>query len=201
MDFNLMKTTNYINKNFNEKSREDRIKLLVKIQQQTQMIKKNEDIEIKPSKYGGRGIFTKREYKTGDIITKYSPYIIFDKKDSSIFIPNSAKATVETGPKIMKKYDDYLLNMGDDILLFGNPNWIQNEDYLGHMPNDRGYNPRKIYRDLSNSQFNFIFVVATRDIRKGEEITTYYGKNYWFNPRKEGKPSRHLEIKQSMKKT
>ena len=199
MDYNLMKTMDYINKNFNEKPREDKIKLLVKIQEQTDIIKKNKDVEIKPSKHGGRGIFAKRSFKIGDIITKYSPYIIFDKKASSIFIPKSAGATVENGQDFMKKYDDYLLNMGDDILLFGNPDWIQNEDFLGHMPNDRGYNPRKIYRDISNSQFNFIFVVASKDIRKGEEITTYYGKDYWYNKRKEKKQSRHLEIKQSMK--
>ena len=199
MNHNLAVTTYRINKQFNEIPREEKLKLLVKIQQQTEIKKKNEDVEIKPSKYGGNGIFAKRSFKPGEIITKYSPYIIFDKKTSSIFIPTSEGATSETGSNYMKNNEDYLLNIGDDILLFGNPNWIHNEDFLGHLPNDAGYNPRKIYRDFSNSQFNFIFVIASKDIKKGEEITAYYGAPYWFNTRSKNKPSRHLEIKQNKK--
>ena len=56
MNHNLAITTYRINKQFNEIPREEKLKLLVKIQQQTEIKKKNEDVEIKPSKYGGNGI-------------------------------------------------------------------------------------------------------------------------------------------------
>ena len=66
------------------------------------------------------------------------------------------------------------------------------------MYDDLKLNPISWY--LNNSVFNGINLVASKDIKPGDEITTSYGSNYWFKHSEATGTSRRKQIKSQMKK-
>ncbi len=95
------------------------------------------------------------------------------------------------------------------LKIFGNPYNYQNLKYVGHIVNDgvgdlfRDLTANNINNDVElknavvrtidsldakcNSKFETVdgktFVQSTRDIKKGEEILTFYEFDYWYNLR------------------
>ena len=114
--------------------------------------------------------------------------------------------------RITRDLNDYGFSFGMDggqVHIWGDPdaeNHKTNNWFLGHMINDGGYHPdqtREKYnegqRDLQeetqgvptpSQECNVLLdtrMRASRDIKKGEEIKTYYGAEYWFGGRTDKK--------------
>jgi hypothetical protein len=107
--------------------------------------------------------------------------------------------------RITRDLNDYGFSFGTDggaVHIWGDPdaeNHKTNNWFLGHMINDGGYHPEQTkegYRELNSNLQNEAQNIPTpsqdcnvlldtriramRDIKKGEEIKTFYGQEYWF---------------------
>lgn len=92
--------------------------------------------------------------------------------------------------------------------IIGDPNRCDNKLFIGHMlndgignlflniPNEKLYSDKEICRDIFEQYDNFDkintdlqflqelpigYIVTTREIEKGEELLTFYGKYYWYS--------------------
>jgi len=187
-----------IEKKFSKLTKKEYIETLINHQKISSFEKESDNIYKKKSKLknAGNGIFAKRDFLSGEIICLYCPYLIFDKKNGQVITIDKDEKNLD---EINKCYGDYVLNVYHDISIFANPNFEKNKDCLGHMCNDRGYSPYKRYNeDFNNGIFNYLYLIATKPIRKDDEIYISYGRNYWYNKLPSGK-SRHLEIKLGLK--
>lgn len=114
----------------------------------------------------GLGLFSKKDFNVDDIICEFSGELI----DES-----------EVDRRNKKKSGDYFIDMGGDITLDS-----YNSDCLAKYANDAD-GPNKVTGLTNNSEivvFKDDFsacIVATRPIKKGEEILVSYGKSYWDN--------------------
>lgn len=190
-----------IDEQINSLPREDFLNCVVQHQKLSTIdVDNSENVYLKKSnlKNAGNGVFAKKNFNPGDIICFYPPYIIVDKESKKICSLDKEKKTYK---EIMAEYGDYMLNLKQDIAVFGNPDFIRNKNYLGHMPNDRGYSPFKIYNDkFNNGFFSFLFLICSKPIKKDKEIYISYGTKYWYNIHPLLKTSRHLKIKTDIKK-
>jgi len=186
----------------NNLPKEKYFECMVNHQQNSTILKESENVYISKSriKNAGNGIFAKRDFNAGDIICLYSPHIIVDKDSRKVV---TLDKEMKTWTDIVDKYGTYLLNLEKNISVFGNPDFVRNQDYLGHMPNDRGYSPFKIYNEkFNNGFFCFLYLIASKPIKKDTEVFISYGSDYWYKPHKSipGSTSRHLYIKKNIKK-
>jgi SET domain-containing protein len=159
---------------------------------------------IKESKIQGLGVFVKDDIKTGELITLYPPHftIYHPKKDrKKMAVINSRlievnKLKFDLG---IKKY--YTIDLNERYSICGHPKLIDDPIFLGHMINDgcRGHSYNEdnlikkdceLYNKLAplknNSKFEYfgetcIGIVATKDIKKDEEILVTYNYNYWID--------------------
>ncbi len=191
-----------VNEKINKLPKEEFLKCAVNHQRMSSCEKNSDNVLIGKSriKNGGNGIFAKKDFAAGDIICLYQPYIIVDKKNKKVMSLNKENYSWNS---IIDKYGDYMLNLENDVSVFGNPDFSKNKDYLGHMPNDRGYSPFKIYNEnFNNGFFSFLYLIASKPIKKNSEIFISYGRDYWYKPHKSipGGTSRHLYIKKNIRK-
>ena len=180
-DFLVFKTIAKLDNDFNTLNKEEYIKRILSIQQLTTIEKSSEHVMIKKSnlKNAGNGVFAKKDFIAGYIICIYSPYVILDTVEGKIV---SLDKVEKSSKELNDDYGDYILNLKHNISVFANPNFLKNEDCLGHMCNDRAYSPHKIYNEkFNNGIFNFLYLIATKTIKKDKEIFINYGKNYWYN--------------------
>ena len=204
----VFKTLNEIKEKFKDLPREKKMEILKYSQSELNKDIKDLNVKIGLSRYGGNGLFATRDFEMGEIVTKYQPYLILDKKENSVLVPSfdlfnklNDDEKKKTIVKFLKEYDDYIINIGDDIHIYGNPHSISNQNYLGHMTNDKGYHPNKIYKkELCNTFYDAVFLIANKPIKKGDELTTAYGKKYWYDNNNDNiNGSRHLRIKKALK--
>ena len=164
-----------IDKEINNLPKKEFIELIIKHQNLSSVKGESENIYKKKSnlKNAGNGIFAKKDFNVGDIICMYQPYTILDKDDNHVITLDKDRKNYS---EILKCYGDYMLNLKHNISLFGNPDYCMNEHYLGHMPNDRGYSPFKRYNDkFNNGFFSFLYLIASKPIKKNQEIFISYG--------------------------
>lgn len=150
-------------------------------------------------KRGGFGVFATDEIKKNSVVTFYPPhYVIYmDKREDANRI-ESIKISDETKKKpfSQKLLKEYRYDVTKDISICGNNDLVESKSLLGHMINDSEvYNddldPDE-YLEKSNKKSNVKFVnvnnanvtivvIATRDIKKGEELFVTYGIDVWLN--------------------
>ncbi len=165
---------------------------------------------VSKSKVHGNGLFASRDLKKGDYITSYPPHFVVitpnptmdiakitDEEIPHCVVPSPFNPHLTLEYEIMKTYC-YEINRY--IKLCGLPDKIDNYNMLGHMPNDgvKGHSTRdnyifqdeEIYNNVSrlknNSEFEihestYVYLMATKNIRKDEEILVSYNYGYWIS--------------------
>ncbi len=150
-------------------------------------------IELKDSPGKGRGVFAAKDFSKNDFLTVYPSHAIGIQLDSERVAWSCMRNYTPEYVDNMSKY--YALAvMGGTIA--GDPE--RHDAGLGHMVNDgaRSHSPADvdIYRRVSMAKENVapyvmgirldindyvVFMRATRDITKGEELFYSYGATYW----------------------
>jgi len=159
---------------------------------------------IGQSKISGRGLFATEQISKGTIITLYPGDLLlyyFEPNDIQRgkkygVIPSDHLTSFDEDNivKDMEKNNLYKFDINDRFSIVGHPDLIDDPAYLGHICNDgaRSNCPgdRFIYESISSLKSNasldnildmFIPVVASKDIKIGEEILVSYGYKYWRN--------------------
>ena len=141
-------------------------------------------IEVRPSPIHGRGVFAVEDIAQGELITNY---VTKDK----IYKVDDEKAQVHA------RCFGYILNGTDGKhVLVGDPEsefdlehcgFLVNDTYKGNLPDtldfDANLDALIDYYETGLKRANSTLsekMHATRDIKKGEEIVTNYGYNYWL---------------------
>ena len=107
----------------------------------------------------GRGLFTSIDIFKGEIISYYKGEILTD---------NEAKRRADAHE------DQYFINMLDGTIMDS-----KNVECLAKYANDAQGTKFKNNAKISVDDDDKVCLVATRDIKSGEEIFTPYGKKYW----------------------
>lgn len=147
------------------------------------------------SSFFGNGLFSDGDIPKGTVITMYPAHHYGVKKDSS-----GDTFTVTYNAGIGKPNMDYALKIdGGRLILYGEPSMVSHQWFLGHMLNDvadltkyrRGREAQWLadYRirakKLANCRLimdkDYAYVIATRDVKAGEELFCVYGEDYWFH--------------------
>lgn len=142
---------------------------------------KLDNVEIKNSQVHGKGVFSKKNIKMGDIITFYPFHVIIKNPDSL------TKQDVEY-------FGKYVYTISNKLMIAGLPDYCDDMTYVGHMINDSSTSKFKVsYERETYTHSNCAFinilncdnncacvaVVATTDISIGDELFVPYGHEYW----------------------
>lgn len=151
-------------------------------------------VTVNDSTIHGKGVFATENISKGEVCTLYPC--------DSVIIDNMC--TFRDGVKF-ENVQDYMFNLNKMMKISANPSkW--SSAYCGHMINDPSNNVQKIqslnvstpYDEITrtmieyeircmnfeNCEFkgggHYCYIIATRDIKKGEELLASYGYAYWF---------------------
>jgi hypothetical protein len=137
------------------------------------------------------GVFANRDINKNEIITNYPAHYIGKSNGYSIYNINR---------ELPNNFKDYMfdLDICNKIIIIGHPVIFGNMSWVGHKIND-GYKHNSIIKNkknikkynqntkkYSNSGFatnmnnSIVSVIATKNIKKDEEILVSYGFNYWL---------------------
>ena len=149
------------------------------------------------------GVFATRDIKKLELITLYPADIVKPYPDGRGTKGGLVKYGIYNSNFISEKYhvtdrDDlrlkllhhYDFELSPKVSIIGNPKIIDNPAYLGHMINDNcnnGKDAEEYSNSLQNSNVvakpiydaKYITVIASRDIKCGEELFLSYGFKYW----------------------
>lgn len=147
---------------------------------------------VMPSPIHGNGVFATCDIAAEEVITLYPSDIVTHVIEGQIICEVDINHPVMADG--MKCMEYCLSSFGKDhgFPLVGDPTKIDNPTFLGHMCNDRvrcvSSKNEKAYvvtsLRTSNAGFfplvkDFVAVVATKNIKRGEEIFVTYGTEYW----------------------
>ena len=161
-----------------------------------------DNVYLKESEIHGQGCFAKHDIKCGELITLYPGDVIeiTPNKDRHI---DGHKTGVFPSERLYRKYgnitdkkhqnNDYAFMIDDVYKIFGDPIFNDNPNYMGHFINDKAKSDStedsdKIYEKISLEYANcqiypienlHVGILASKDIKKDEELFTTYGINYW----------------------
>jgi len=127
-------------------------------------------IEIKPSKIknAGYGAFAKKNIKSGIRLSEY--------KGQRIDIHNVHKLNINNN-------SDYRMIVGkapNIIIIDSQEKYIDKSNWTRYVNSVLSMDDNKL--NIYTYQYNkSIYYKSLRDIRKGEELLTYYGPDYWKN--------------------
>ncbi len=169
-------------------------------------------VYIKPSKIHGLGAFAKRDIRKGELITFYPGDILEFTPNKDRHLPKhllinySSERFQDTYGKtldnrISKRNNDYALKVDDYFTIISEPSFDTDSNYMGHLINDgaclsssniNNEQAIELYVKISFMKANCRYymlkeglhmaMVATRDIKKDEELLAMYGVDYWkFN--------------------
>ena len=147
-------------------------------------------VELKLSSIHNIGVFARREIHVGELITLFPVNFYYFRGDLNI---TSALITIyDIKPNF--NHFDYCIHLNKNIIAIGDPNIKDNPAYFGHYIND-GFKLKDgnidIYNKISQKRANckievlnvdiplYIQIIATADIKIGEEILLHYGVEYW----------------------
>jgi SET domain-containing protein len=160
------------------------------------------NVYLKESEVHGQGCFANRDIKCGELITFYPGDIIeiTPNKDRDV---DDHKTGVYPSERLYRKYgnitdkkhqnNDYAFVIDDMYMIFGEPSFNEDPNYMGHFINDKVQSDStkesdKIYEKISQEYANcqihsienlHVCVLACKDIKKDEELFTSYGIGYW----------------------
>jgi len=151
--------------------------------------------EIKTSEAtnGGEGLFATEDIKEGEYITTYPVcWVVVQEEGKRSYAtcqdvyPNYQKL-VEEEDYLNKKCGNYSVGLFEDFTCLADPDVRYDNRLYGHMINDLSVEGEDEYDvDKRNVAFSFLDVHAVRDIKKGEELSICYGKDYWDSPLPDG---------------
>ena len=150
---------------------------------------------VGPSEVAGRGLFALEDVSEGEILTCYpgDALVVFSEQGAQVqwgdHVPDRLK---NADNEINQEY--MLRASSDDWGIVALPELDKNPMYLGHFANDGAFSPTNsaelssyvieandicnaMHQDLLNCH---MVTVATRNIRRGEEIFVTYGPEYWM---------------------
>jgi hypothetical protein len=161
-------------------------------------------VEVKDSKLGGRGVFATDDIKEGNIVTYYPMFAYLDHKKKQLisFDDVLTKQEMKHFEKESDRVYDHGMTLNKELTVFGHPDKYDDLRLLGHMFNDivgNKFDSIETEKDISNGimryylsmsnnnciikldhHYGVMYVIATKDIKKGEEMTVPYGAKYWF---------------------
>ena len=169
----------------------------------------NNDCFLADSPGKGLGVFTNKDFKKGDFVTIYPKHVSGETQgdpSNKVFICKSNCSQGIDSFDLDNMCNRYSLRLLGSCIIAGDPKQIK--DGLGHMINDgarsKNINDIGIYITISMLKENTepviicpqashawstepvydcntatVFMRATRDIRKGEELFFHYGAPYW----------------------
>lgn len=162
------------------------------------------NVVARPSPVHGTGVFATRDIQAGELVTLYPADAIVEVIGGSMgnCVPSEklqdfCNGSAKKMKRVLKNQREYRFNVTDTVGIVGFPKFDQNPAYLGHMINDgarANSNLRSvpIYVAVTLKKMNCKFhickatrhvaVIATRDMKKGEECFVSYGARYWVNP-------------------
>ncbi len=158
---------------------------------------------VKPSRIHGKGVFARRDIKSGELITfypadlmEYTPDKDRNKDKHKVAVLQSERLTTRFGNKFgsdqKNRDNDYAFTLSDEITITGHPSFEEG-NYLGHLINDFGMcsdSARSIqmYNKLAPLRCNVVYrnfydlhigIVASKNIPAGSELLVQYGFTYW----------------------
>ena len=143
----------------------------------------------------GYGLFATRDIEPGELISCYpGDVLMYHPTDGILFGGHVPKSIREV--ELVDGWLDYSLAEDDDYAVVGIPDLNQDPAYLGHFANDgarllgvdegaaddyvaaseRARNAQHV--DVADGLH--MVTLATRHIRRGEEIFVSYGEEYWM---------------------
>lgn len=152
-------------------------------------------VYLKDSPIHGKGVFASKNIQKGEVVTFYGVDIVLLKLGERM-IPQYSSRFLETyDEKAREEFsgkEGVMLQVDD--CCFNVSHFSDDNDYLGHMINDSFTgNVRKMSQGEYNKDYlkriNCCIeptryklksiVIATRDIKKDEELVTHYGFSHW----------------------
>lgn len=154
----------------------------------------------------GRGLFANRDIAQGELVTLYpgDALLIWNKTVGDfgqgevgvMFGPHVTGVDRDAGRLSTDEARSFELKVGPRHSIVADPLLTDDAAYLGHMANDgailtqRDNKARELYSKMTVARHNAAFfvmegchfvMVATNQIRKGEEIFVSYGEGYWLS--------------------
>ncbi len=136
-------------------------------------------VEIKPSSItnAGNGVFTTRKIAKGEYLTQYSGRIVRHDMTNSEYSQRLPDGRILVGDP--HSQDPHLAGQ-----LINDANMIEFDDVESLRQNTLRYiqeSPEKANTCMEwNPELQTLFAVATRKIKKGEELFCSYGISYWL---------------------
>lgn len=141
-------------------------------------------IEIKESPLGGLGVFATNDIPKNTLVTRYPINFLMNNETRAV----TACPDLYSDLSSLQNCEDYVMKItipdsNTTYSAIGDPQYKDNDDFLGHMLNDKAFKKGKnIYNTEDNNCESFGLEIYTiRDVKKGSELTHSYGKEYWFD--------------------
>lgn len=165
---------------------------------------KHNFVEVLDSELGGKGVFATSDIKKGNIVTYYPMYAYLDHTNKQLmsFDDVLSDDEIKHFANGSNEIYDHGITISKNITIFGHPDKYDDKRLIGHMFNDivgNTFDSIETDKDISNGiiryyttisknnciikldqQYGVIYIIATYDINKGEELTVPYGAKYWF---------------------
>ncbi len=157
----------------------------------------------KPSKIHGTGVFVKKNILVGELITFYPADFVEYSPDKNRHIPKHLVG-VSRSARYVRSFglitdsnvrdNNYACYIDPKYTIIGEKTFDNDPNYLGHLINDGAKSDsskksNRIYSTISSLKANckyynlkgglHVAIIATKNIREGEELFITYGIPYW----------------------
>lgn len=147
------------------------------------------------SEISGKGVFASRNIKAGELITLYPANAIKKEIRKGFYrylqrLAPGSEPIDKMGELEIKALHPYRTNITENIFIIGDPKRTNEPGFLGHMINDPIYNNKITKEEYTQNIFKAnaapvivkkcgVVIIASKDIKKTEEIGIAYGWPYW----------------------
>lgn len=165
---------------------------------------------VMKSEISGLGVFAKKNISKQDIITFYPAHYVIvpdgvNENGNIIVRAKLSEAVISRGYTFdIKFYDSYSTKINSYYSIAGDPRIHNRGGFIGHMCNDGGMYHLTEKNDEAKHEYNTMkenicnadivvkpyinelaaAIIASRDIKSGEEILVPYGYKYWIEHNK-----------------
>lgn len=173
----------------------------------TRMVDLNKSY-VKASPVHGNGVFASQNLKRGDIVTFYFPYLLEymyedneNKQEAFVIVPVISKRDFTQDLDQLHTLRKGTIKLSDTMMLVGDDQYYADSRFIGHIINDpcdftKGkvttVDYEKQIMEKANASLityskdkRFMYVIATKDIAKDEEVFVPYGCRFWEIPENE----------------
>lgn len=159
------------------------------------------EVEIRPSPIHGNGVFACEYIDAWDVATIYPAHILCGSigeqhvyHSSIMDVSRSSRKLIDTYQNNLEPNDDININLPYKLKISADPN--NTTCGIGHLINDAGIMNKltkpqldkylhSLYNKVNCISYHVgsygIVIVATKPIKKDEELLMHYGVPYWFD--------------------